>query len=94
MLYLYNFETHRFMHDNDPKHASHYVANFLDRSYINWWRTSPESPDFNPVENLWHELKEFVCREVKPKTRGELVEGIKRFWETVTVEKCMKYIRH
>ncbi len=92
--YLYNFETHRFMQDNNRKHMSHYLADFLDMSCINWWGTPPESPDFNPVKNLWHELKELVHKEVKPKTKGKLVEGIKRFWETVTVEKCTKYIRH
>ena len=27
---------------------------------INWWKTPPESPDLNPIENLWHELKEFI----------------------------------
>ena len=43
---------------------------------------------------MWHELKEFIYREVKPKTKGELIEGIKCFWETVTVEKCTKYVRH
>ena len=92
--YLQNFETHRFVQDNDPKHTSHFVADFLDRSCINWWKTPPESPDFNPIENLWHELKEFIHREVKPTTKNELIEGIKRFWKTVTVEKCTKYIRH
>ncbi len=89
MPYLYNFETHRFMQDNNPKHTSHCVADFLDSSCFNWWRTPPES--FNPMEILWHELKEFVHKEVKPKAKGKLVGGIKRFWETVTVEK---YIRH
>ena len=34
--YLHNFETHRFMPDNDPKHTSYYVQDFLDRSCINW----------------------------------------------------------
>ena len=92
--YLHKFETHRFMQDNDPKHISHYVADFLDLNCINWWKTPPESPDFNPIENLWHELKEYVRREVKPKTKAELIEGIKSFWATVTVEKCTKYIRH
>ena len=33
-------------------------------------------------------------REVKPKRKEELVEGIKTFWETVTVVKCRKYIGH
>ena len=31
---------------------------------------------------------------MKPKTKSELVEGIKTFWDTVTIEKCTKYIRH
>ena len=41
---------------------------------------STRTPDFNPIENLWHELKEYVHREVKPKTKAELIEGIKAFW--------------
>ena len=92
--YLQRFETHRFMQDNDPKHTSHYVADFMQLNSVNWWKTPAESPDFNPIENLWHELKEYIRREVKPKTKAELVDGIKAFWTTVTVEKCTKYIKH
>jgi len=44
----------------------------------------------NPIENLWHELKEFIRREVKPKCKEELVEGIKSFWKTVDAAKCTK----
>ena len=40
----------------------------------------------NPIENLWYELKEFLRREVKPRTKEELVAGIHQFWETVTTE--------
>jgi len=29
----------------------------------------------NPIENLWHELKEFIRREVKPRTKQELVDA-------------------
>ena len=42
-----------------------------------------ESPDLNPIHNLWHELKEFIRREIKPKRKDELVNGNLRFWETV-----------
>ena len=66
----------------------------LTEEGINWWKTPVESPDCNPIENLWHELKEYIRREVKPSCKEDLVEGIYKFWETVTTEKCQKYIRH
>lgn len=54
----------------------------------------PESSDLNPIENLWHELKEYIRREVKPTSQSELTIGIKQFWNTVDVKKCKKYIGH
>ena len=48
---------HSFMQDNDPKHTSRVAKAFFAENGVNWWRTPPESPDANPIENLWHELK-------------------------------------
>ena len=87
-------DSHRFMQDNDPKNTSNFAQDFMIENEINWWKTLAESPDLNPIENLWHELKEFIRREVKPHTKQELIDGILRFWETVTIEKCKKYINH
>lgn len=53
-----------------------------------------ESPDLNPIENLWHKLKVYICRVAKPKTKDELVIVITAFWNTVGKQKCTKYIRH
>ena len=33
-------------------------------------------------------------REVKPRTKSELVSGIQRFWNRVDVQKCNKYINY
>ena len=85
---------HRFMHDNDPKHTSKRAVEFFTSKGVNWWKTPPESPDLNPIENLWHELKEHMRKEVKPHTKEELVQGIQEFWHSVTPEKCTRYIRH
>ena len=85
---------HRLMTDNDPKHTSVAARDFLVDNHINWWRTPAESPDINPIENLWHELKEYIRGEVKPTRQDELVNGIKDFWKTVDLAKCTKYIKH
>ena len=52
-----NLQDHRFMQDNDPKHTSRKAGRFMVDNGINWWKTPPESPDINPIENLWHELR-------------------------------------
>ena len=85
---------HRFMQDNDPKHTSRRAQAFFEDNDVCWWKTPPESPDANPIENLRHELKEFIRREVKPQTKDQLVQGIVDFWRTVDRNKCIKYIRH
>ena len=87
-------DDHRFQQDNDPKHTSRHAEEYMEENNINWWRTPPESPDANPIENVWHELKEYCCRVVKPSTQDELVNGIKQFWETVNIDKCTRYIQH
>lgn len=67
---------------------------FINEVYPEGHKTPPESPDFNPIENLWHELKEYMRREVKPRTKDELISGIEEFWSTINKDKCRKYIRH
>ena len=87
-------DSNRFVADNDLKHNSLYARDFLTAQNTNWWPTPAESPDLNPIENVWHQQKEYIRREVKPTRKEELVEGILQFWETVDVAKGTKYIRH
>ena len=86
---------HRFMQDNDPKHCSRITKRFLQEKGINWWPTPPESPDLNPIEKVWNELKRFIEAQFKPFTKEELVQGILEFWRLrMTPQKCRRYLSH
>ena len=54
----------------------------------------PESPDLNPVENVWGTLKQYLRSTFKPKNLQELKDRIKQFWATLTPEVCTQYINH
>ena len=66
----------------------------MEEKGVNWWKTPVESPDLNPNWNLCHELKEFIQRETKPKTKEELIKWIEKFWASVNTDKRNKYINH
>ncbi len=86
---------HRFQQDNDPKYTSRYVQNFVSEHGVNWWRTPAESPDLNPIEHLWNELKCYLAARVKPFTKADLIAGIHKFWSRrVSKGKCRRYIEH
>ena len=82
------------MQDNDPKHVAGHTLQWMIQNSVTWWGTPAESPDLNTIENLWHELKEYIHHEVKPKVRDELVQGIVAFWKIVDVWKCVQYIQY
>ena len=86
---------HRFQQDNDPKHTSRYAKNFFNENDDFWWETPPESPDLKPIELLWHKLKWYLRKHIKPSTKEELVAGIREFWTArMTKERCTRYIEH
>ena len=85
---------HRLQQDNDPKHASLRIEDFFEEKGVNWWPTPPESPDLNPIENIWGSLKQYLRNVYKPKNLEELKNGIQQFWVTLTPEVCTRYIQH
>lgn len=85
---------HRLCQDNDPKHSSRYIKEFFERNNVNWWPTPPESPDLNPIENVWGSMKQYLKNFYKPKNLEELKAGIEQFWVTLTPDVCKRYIGH
>ena len=81
------------MHDGAPCHRSKLVSYFIQKKNItrlDWLRNSP---DLNPIENLWAILKDKVADEL-PTSAKDLEMAIKRIWtQQITAEYC-KHVVH
>ena len=59
------------MHDNDGKHTSALVKDWLKQKTIQTLPFKSFSSDLNPIENLWDELERRVKKR-QPKNLEEL----------------------
>ena len=60
-----------FQQDNNPKHTSKRATSWFQTKMIQVMQGPAQSPDPNPIENLWGDIKNAVS-EAKPKNSQEL----------------------
>ena len=65
-----------FQQDNDPKHTSNVAKKYLQNKKIGVMNWQPQSPDLNPIENLWGQLIR-LTQDRNPQNEGELFDILK-----------------
>ncbi len=57
--------------DNDPKRTSKSTSEWLKKNKIKVFESPNQCPDLNPIEMLWHDLKQSIHAR-KPSNVAEL----------------------
>ena len=86
----------KFQQDNDPKHTSKLCSDYLNKKEeegvlenVIW---PPQSPDVNPIELLWDELKRRV-RDLKPTSQISMWNCLNEVWNNLQAETLQKLVR-
>lgn len=82
-----------FQHDNDPKHTAGVTKAWIREQRLQVLKWPPQSPDLNPIEHLWNNLKRRLGDyEKRPTSAEELWCRIMIEWSKITKEECAKLV--
>jgi transposase len=75
-----------FQKDNDPKNTARITRKWLLYNVRGSLETPPQSPDINPLENLWSLFEKKKVRKCKCSSRQILIENLKKGWDKIGQE--------
>ncbi|MBW0537335.1 hypothetical protein O181_077050 [Austropuccinia psidii MF-1] len=69
--------------DGAPTHTSMASQQWREEHQIRKLIWPPNSPDLNPIENLWFKMKYVVTQFFNPKTMDKLTAAVNAAWESL-----------
>ncbi len=79
--------------DNLSSHKAAGIAEAVAAAGARVLYLPPYSPDFNPIENLWSKVKQFL-RTQEPRSFDALCNATGKALDTVTLDDCIGYFKN
>lgn len=78
--------------DNMRSHHTQAVKDLLEQAGVQYLYLPPYSPDLNPIEKMWSNLKAFL-RKAKVRLLEKLPDAVRAAFKTISSHDCSGWFR-